>query len=69
VSFAEPGLSLSVVADAIAAGAGAEPDVPTAPGAFLSLNFRSDRIKLSAESPAFKQPVTVTPPFAVSLES
>jgi hypothetical protein len=58
------GMMLSVVADATAAGMVVEPDVPTAPAALLalalSLHFRSDKVKLSGESPAFKQPVTVT---------
>lgn len=54
------GMIFSVVADATAAGTVAEPDVPTAPVALaVSLHFRLDRMKLSAESPAFKQPVTV----------
>ena len=65
------GMIFSVVADATAGGI-VEPDVPTAPVVSdvldLSLHFRSDRMKLSGESPAFKQPVTVTD-FAAALGS
>jgi hypothetical protein len=58
LSLVLPGAIFNVVADPISAGA-VEPDVPTAPVPLLA-HFRSDRVNESAESPAFKQPVTVT---------
>jgi hypothetical protein len=61
LSLVEPlGMTFRLVAEAMAAGGVPVPEVPTAPVPFVSLfHFRSYSMKLSAESPAFRQPVTV----------